>query len=97
MPRKAREQSSTNIYHVMIRGINRQTIFEDNEDRYVFMTELKRCKELSDFRLHAFCLMPNHVHLLMETRENMYKIVFCQHTELEDRGWRKKYNGTTGI
>ena len=40
---------------------------------------------------------PDIVHLLMETRENMYKIVFCQHTELEDRGWRKKYNGTTGI
>ncbi len=34
MPRKAREQSKTNIYHVMIRGINRQTIFEDNEDMY---------------------------------------------------------------
>ena len=76
MPRKAREQSSTNIYHVMIRGINRQTIFEDNEDRYVFMTELKRCKELSDFRLHAFCLMPNHVHLLMETNQEPLEIIF---------------------
>ena len=32
MPRKARELSRTNIYHVMLRGINRQTLFEDNED-----------------------------------------------------------------
>lgn len=76
MPRKARELSRTNIYHVMIRGINRQTIFEDNEDMYVFMTELKRCKDLSDFKLYAFCLMPNHVHLLMETGEEPLEIIF---------------------
>lgn len=31
MPRKEREQSSTGIYHVMLRGINRQDIFEDDE------------------------------------------------------------------
>ena len=76
MPRRAREQSRTNIYHVMIRGINRQTIFEDNEDMYVFMTELKRCKEVSDFKLHAFCLMPNHVHFLMETNQEPMEIIF---------------------
>ena len=76
MPRKSREQSRTNIYHVMIRGINRQTIFEDNEDMYVFMTELKRCKEVSDFKLYAFCLMPNHVHFLMETNQEPMEIIF---------------------
>lgn len=76
MPRKAREQSRTNIYHVMIRGINRQIIFEDNEDMYVFMTALKRCKELSDFKLYAFCLMPNHVHLLMKTNQEPLEIIF---------------------
>lgn len=76
MPRRARELSRTNIYHVMIRGINRQTIFEDNEDMYVFMTDLKRCKDLSDFKLHAFCLMPNHVHLLMEIGEVPMETIF---------------------
>ena len=50
----------------MLRGINRQTIFENNGDRSYFMTVLKNCKEVSGFRLHAFCLMDNHVHLLIE-------------------------------
>lgn len=60
----------------MLRGINRQTIFEDNEDRHLFLTELQRCKEISDFKLYAFCLMPNHVHLLMETNLEPLETVF---------------------
>ena len=76
MPRRAREKSRTNIYHVMLRGINRQTIFEDDEDMSVFVKELKRCKQKSDFRLYAFCLMPNHVHLLMETSREPLEIIF---------------------
>ena len=76
MPREARKQSRTNIYHIMLRGINRQTIFEDQEDRYFFLAELQRCKEISDFSLYAFCLMPNHVHLLMETNLEPLETVF---------------------
>ena len=33
MPRQARKKSSSGIYHIMLRGINRQQVFEDNEDR----------------------------------------------------------------
>ena len=69
VPRHARAKSISNIYHVMLRGINRQKIFEDNEDRYYFMDSVRRCKEISGFRLHAFCLMTNHVHLLIEPAE----------------------------
>lgn len=76
MPRKARELSRTNIYHVMLRGINRQTIFEDNEDMNYFLTEVKRCKDISDFRLYAFCLMSNHVHLLLETNQEPLDMIF---------------------
>ena len=35
MPRKSRIQSGTGVYHVMMRGINRQRIFEDTEDHYI--------------------------------------------------------------
>ena len=66
MPRIARKKSISNIYHVMIRGINRQVIFEEDADRICFMKILDRCKEISGFRLYAFVLMPNHVHLLIE-------------------------------
>ena len=60
----------------MMRGINRQIIFEDNGDRHYFLTVLKGCKELSGFKLHAFCLMSNHIHFLIEPAEEPLDLVF---------------------
>jgi len=65
MPRQARKKSKTGIYHVMLRGINRQTIFEDDEDCAKFIEELRKSKEKSEFEFYAYCLMGNHIHLLM--------------------------------
>ena len=56
----------------MLRGINRQRIFEDDQDRFHFMTVMQRCKDESRFILHAFCLMPNHVHLIVVIGGNVY-------------------------
>ena len=61
---------------MMLRGINRQNIFEDDEDRGYFMSVLRHCKELSGFRLHAFALMSNHVHLLIEPGNESLETVF---------------------
>ena len=66
MPRKAREKSSTGVYHVMIHGINKQNIFEDDEDRQRFIERLSIAKTKFDFELYAYCLMDNHVHLLIK-------------------------------
>jgi len=44
MPRQAREESGTGILHVMMRGINHQTIFEDEEDYYQFINILDRMR-----------------------------------------------------
>ena len=95
MPRKARELSRTNIYHVMLRGINRQTIFEDNEDMNCFLTEVRRCKDISDFKLYAFCLMSNHVHLLLETDQEPLDMIFRR---LGSRyaGWYNRKYGRVG-
>ena len=76
MPRTARKASLSNIYHVMMRGVNRQPIFEDDRDRLHFMSVLKECKEISGFRLHAFCLMPNHLHFLIEPAGEPLDLVF---------------------
>jgi len=76
MPRTARKISETNIYHVMLRGINRQDIFEEDADRYYFMSVLNRCKEVSGFRLHAFALMSNHIHLLIEPAGEPLELIF---------------------
>ena len=44
MPRQSRKPSGTGIYHVMMRGINHQTIFEDEEDNYQFINTLDRMR-----------------------------------------------------
>ena len=66
MPRKARTRSSTGIYHIIMRGINRQIIFEDSEDYIQFLESLTRQKETSGIEIYAYCLMSNHVHLLIK-------------------------------
>ena len=70
MPRQARKKSSVGIYHIMLRGVNQQQIFEDSEDCDKFLQVLKDCKAISEFKLFAYCLMGNHIHILLqETKE----------------------------
>ena len=66
MPRMKREQSSTGIYHVVFRGINRQRIFEEDEDYERFLSLLKHYQQISEYSIYAYCLMPNHIHLLIK-------------------------------
>ena len=91
MARSARKTSISNIYHVMLRGVNRQTIFEDDGDRHYFMTVLKYYKEISGFMLHAFCLMSNHVHLLIEPANEPLDIVFRKLGAKYVSWYNKKY------
>ena len=79
MPRQPRQTSGTDIYHVMMRGINHQNIFEEPEDYYQFITTIDRLRVLYDdlglpcgtsFTLYGYCLMANHFHLLIRERED---------------------------
>lgn len=53
----------------MLQGINRQPIFPDEEDGRHFLAILQLCREISGYRLLAYCLMKNHVHLLLKTEK----------------------------
>jgi putative transposase len=66
VPRQARQQSKSGIYHLIIRGINKQVIFEDDEDRERFLWCLEYYKELSKYNIYGYCLMNNHIHLLIK-------------------------------
>jgi REP element-mobilizing transposase RayT len=76
MPRTERKISKTNIYHVMLRGINKQLIFEEPEDYLQFLHLIVEVKKLSGFKLFAYCLMGNHVHLLLKECEEPLAQVF---------------------
>ena len=69
MPRQARKKSSTGIYHIIIRGINHQVVFHDEEDYARFHQTLRRYKEKSAYEIYAYCLMDNHVHLLLKVNQ----------------------------
>lgn len=79
MARQARKESSTGIFHVMMRGINHQNIFEEPEDYYHFIATLDRMRVHYDEEgspsginctNYAYCLMSNHIHLLIRERED---------------------------
>jgi putative transposase len=66
LPRKARQKSESGIYHIIMRGINRQTIFNEDEDYHRFLQTLKYYKEQSEYQIFAYCIMNNHIHLLLK-------------------------------
>jgi len=66
MPRKPRIHLSGGLYHVILRGNSRQDIFFADEDRFVFYRLLEEGVRRFNYRIHAFCLMSNHVHLAMQ-------------------------------
>jgi REP element-mobilizing transposase RayT len=67
MARKRRIEFPGALYHVIARGNNRQATFKDDQDYKVYIDRLKRYQQRYSFILYAYTLMPNHVHMIMET------------------------------
>jgi REP element-mobilizing transposase RayT len=65
--RKLRVQYPGAIYHVMNRGDRREPIFKDDVDRIRFLETLAEACVKTEWQVHAYCLMPNHFHLVVET------------------------------
>ncbi|MRH41108.1 transposase [Aquibacillus halophilus] len=66
MPRGPRQKSVSGIYHIMLRGANKQEIFHDDEDCMKFLDLLKKYKFQTNLTVYGWCLMSNHVHLLIK-------------------------------
>lgn len=67
MARPARIAPPGGIFHVTARGNRRQEIFFDDRDRRRFLSVLDGVVSRHAWRCHAYCLMPNHYHLMIET------------------------------
>lgn len=93
MSRHPRQQSRSNYYHIMLRGINRQNIFEDDDDRARFIDTVFRFTEDSRATVTAWCLMSNHVHLLICSEsipDTFMKKIGCSYVPY----FNKKYERT---
>lgn len=69
MPRSARRVVEGLIYHVLNRGNNRQTIFHNDKDYKVFLDLMEESKSLYSIRIFAYCIMPNHFHMVLMPTE----------------------------
>ena len=67
MARKLRLQYEGAIYHLMSRGDRGEAIFRDDLDRRMFLKTLAEACEKTDWQVHAWCLMKNHFHVVLET------------------------------
>ena len=76
MPRQRREFSKTGTYHIILRGNERKSIFLEEEDYQRFLQILANKKKDDSFLLYAYCLMTNHLHLLIrEEKQNISQIM----------------------
>jgi putative transposase len=69
MARPPRVEFPDGLYHVIVRGNERKAVFRDDADRELYLRRLAHYRERFEFRLIAYCLMTNHVHLALETGE----------------------------
>src|SRR6056297_3830683 len=69
MGRPLRIEFEGAFYHVMARGNARQNIFLNDGDRQAFLENLGRVSQRFDWSIWSWCLMDNHYHLLIETRQ----------------------------
>jgi REP element-mobilizing transposase RayT len=67
MPRQARLDAPGTLHHVIIRGIEKRRIFDDDEDRTRFLSRLDSLVSETETKIYAWSLMTNHVHLLLKT------------------------------
>jgi len=67
VPRKLRVEYEGAIYHLINRGDHREAIFLEDQDRLLFLETLGQSCEKTNWQVHAYCLMGNHFHLVIQT------------------------------
>lgn len=76
MPRKARVVVPNTPHHIVQRGHNRQAVFVERQDYLYYLENLREWKEKLACKLYAYCLMTNHIHLIVDPREEPDNLAF---------------------
>lgn len=96
MPRRKRELENGGIYHIYCRGNNRQRLFRCEKDFEKYLELLKKIKDRYEFQLYHYCLMSNHVHLLMEVVQGRNLACIMHQLQLGYARYYKKQYKYTG-
>jgi len=91
MARPLRLEFPGAIYHVTSRGNARQKIYVDDNDRLLFLSNLDSVVERYNWICHAYCLMNNHYHLLIETPDSNLSIGMRQLNGIYTQGFNRRH------
>jgi len=95
MPRQPRRIAATGVYHAILRGINRDAVFLEDEDWQRFLYALFATKQASGCVVLAYCLMPNHVHLVISADDEPIGLVI-KRLGVRYAGWFNRKYGRVG-
>ncbi|SCZ78402.1 transposase [Acidaminobacter hydrogenoformans] len=91
MARKLRNLQTDMVYHVVCKGNNGEYVFGKDEDKWMFVKILKKYRLKYDFELYAYCIMDNHVHLLIKMGETMLSRVMQGISQSFTQKFNRKY------
>lgn len=94
MPRKPRIEYPGAFYHIICRGNNREQLFKEERDYKMFLESVETKKRRYEFILYCYNLMPNHLHLLLETVEEPLSRIMCSLLTRYARYFNNKYKRT---
>lgn len=94
MARAPRKKSYTKVYHMIIRGINKQDIFLDKQDFLKFIKEVERTKEKYQYEIYAYALMNDHVHFVIYDKNENVSIAIQSLNVSYSSYFNKKYERT---
>lgn len=95
MPRHLRQKSCTQTYHVVMKGADRQLFFEEKKDYVKYLDILEYYMHECHFELYAYCLMSNHVHLLIHHSQDFSLETIFRRINTSYAVWfNMKYNRT---
>ena len=92
MSRPGRIKSDIGIYHVVLRGVNQQAIFHDEEDYKKLLYTFSDIKKVSGFTIYAYCIMENHCHFLIKEGDEGLDKIFIRFGPKYVYWYNRKYN-----
>ncbi len=92
MVRKPRIYYQGALYHVICRGNNREKVFENDDDKQSYLHIVSRYKKKFNFYLYCYCVMDNHVHLVIEVQDTPLSKIMQGIQQVYTFHFNKKYD-----